>query len=228
MKVKVSIPIVLTLTIATVGLSQSLIVAKTAMPSQQVNKQQLSDNEAEAIERVNALVEEGNLNLEKAIAIVEGLLRDGSRSVVLYQKLGDLYQQAGRNPKYPEAAYTKALELATVAGNVPAQAQARVALAKVKLILGKNEEARSLLSQAQAAYQTLGETKQASEIQQQIATLPNNENNRGNLPTSVFRGASESTACKSVKPKPPVTLTKQLCDFAWFLCAAPCTPTSQP
>lgn len=227
MKVKVSIPVALMLTIATLGFSQSLIVAKTATPSPQVNKQQLSEDEAEAMQRVNALVQEGNSNLEKAIAIVEGLLRDGSRTVALFQKLGDLYQQAGRDPKYPEAAYAKALELATAAGNVPAQAQAQVALAKVKLTLGKNAEARTLLSQAQAAYQALGDTKQASELQQQIATLPNNANNSGNLPNSVFRGASDSTACKSVKPKPPVTLNKQLCDL-FGLCAVPCNPTSQP
>ena len=62
MKVKVSIPLVLTLTIATVGLSQSLIIAKTATTLPQANKQELSSDEAEAMQRVNALVEEGEGN----------------------------------------------------------------------------------------------------------------------------------------------------------------------
>lgn len=188
MKMKVSIPLVLTLTIATVGLSQSLIIAKTATVLPQANKQQLSSDEAEAMQRVNALVEEGEGNIEKAIAILEGLLQDGSKTVAVYQKLGDLYQQAGRNPQYAETAYAKALELATAAGNVPAQAQAQVSLAKVKLTLGKTEEARSLLSQAQTAYQALGDRQKVSEIQQQITALSDGTNNGRSLPRPVFRG----------------------------------------
>ena len=185
MKLRHSVPLALTLTLATIGFSQNLIGAKT--PSdQQLNKQQVSGDEAEAWKQVNSLAEQGNL--DKAIATLEGLIQEGTRTAAVYQKLGDLYLEAGKNPSQSETAYNQAIQLAKTAGNVQAQAEAQIALAKVKLMLGKTAEASSLLNEAKAVYQALGEPQKVSEIQQQITALSDDTNKGRSLPRPVFRG----------------------------------------
>lgn len=179
-----SIPLVLTLALTTVGVSSYPIAAQSLQPSS-VTNQQLSSFETEAVQRANALMQQGDVN--QAIAILEGVVAEGSKTPAIYQQLGDLYLQAGRSPQEAETAYQKAIQLATATNNSKAAAEAQVALAKVKLSLGQPNEAASLLRQAKKAYQTLGDSQAASEVDTQISAIANGNNNSGNFPRPVFR-----------------------------------------
>jgi tetratricopeptide (TPR) repeat protein len=198
MKYQLSLLFVFTLSVATVGLSANLIVAQACMPPS-VSNQQLSDDEAEALQRTNAYIEQGKL--DKAIIALEAMVEQGSNTVAIYTQLGDLYRKAERPLSLAEDSYTKAVQLAKTNRDLKLVAGLQVKLAVTKLMLGKNDAAEQLLNDSQALYTSLGETNSSARLAEWISALKNSTNQaNGNGSPIITRGASENRIERVITP----------------------------
>jgi tetratricopeptide (TPR) repeat protein len=109
-----------------------------------------------------------NLKAE-AIAILEALVKLGSKTVAVYRTLGELYTEVGLNllaQKY----YLKAIEL-TKSEDIEGQALVAAGLGKVYEAIASPQEAIRWLTQARDSYVTLGDTQQALELEQKLSRL---------------------------------------------------------
>ena len=180
------ISLMLTLALTTVGVSVNPSDAQPPCQTTSKSEVTLSADEAqEIIKRADTFRQQGDLN--KAIAILEGTAADGNETAAIYQKLGDLYLEAGREPSEAAAAYSQAEKLAKAANNLKEQADAQVALAEVQIKLGKKEEANQLLTQAKKNYMAVGDSQRASQVDAKITAIAS-DNNQGNFPRPVIRG----------------------------------------
>ncbi|MFB2936621.1 type IV pilus biogenesis/stability protein PilW [Aerosakkonemataceae cyanobacterium BLCC-F154] len=183
------IPLMLSVALTTVGISVHPSVAQSTVQSASKTEVTLSTDEAQGIiKRADNFRQKGDLN--KAIASLEGAIKDGNQTAAIYHKLGDLYLEAGRDLSEVAAAYSQAEKLAKAANNLPEQAAAQVALADVQFKLGKKEEANQLLNQAKQNYITLGDSESVSQVDAKITAIAN-DNNQGNFPRPVLRNGGE-------------------------------------
>ncbi len=100
----------------------------------------------------------------EAIELLEGLVKQGSQIVAVYQLLADLYLEVGLSQQ-AKSSYSQALELAKRTENLEGQADAQFGLGQVE---GKKTEAIGWLTQAQTNYQRLGDQSKIEEVQQWI------------------------------------------------------------
>ena len=105
-----------------------------------------------------------------AIHTLEQLVTANDNSILAYQILGDLYRKVGLN-LLAESRYEQAIALASIEGNIEAQAQAQAGLVEVKIMLGQTDAAIELLEQAQIAYEILQDTERAEELKQRLNAL---------------------------------------------------------
>lgn len=101
----------------------------------------------------------------EAIGLLEGLVKQETQTVAVYQLLGDLYLDVGLKQQ-AKRRYLQALELAKPTGNLEGQAQAQVGLGQVEYSLGKPTQTIEWLTQAQRNYQTLGDRSKVKEVQE--------------------------------------------------------------
>ncbi|NEP35734.1 tetratricopeptide repeat protein [Moorena sp. SIO3B2] len=144
--------------------SAESLKTEVAQLKQQLKQQPLTQ-EAEGL-GLAYLYQRYDLNA-KAIELLEGLVKQETQIVAVYQLLGDLYQQVGLSQQ-AKSPYLQALELAKQTENVEGQAKAQVGLGQVE---GKKTEAIEWLTQAQTNYQTLGDQSKVEEVQQWIKDL---------------------------------------------------------
>lgn len=157
---------ILSLSLTTVGVCVHPSVAQMPLKAEvSLNE----DKAQEIMKRADSFRQQGDLN--QAIAILEGAVANGNQTAVIYQKLGDLYLEAGRDPRQAVAAYRQAENLAKAANNLKEQADALVALANLQLQLGQKQEANNLLTQAKQNYITLGDSQSVSQVDAMIAAI---------------------------------------------------------
>ena len=108
-----------------------------------------------------------NLN-SKAIATLEELVEQGSETPLVFRTLGELYTEAGLN-LLAEARYERASELFASTSDRYALTATQDSLARVKLMLGKEQEARELSAQVIVAYRELGDELNATGLEQLLA-----------------------------------------------------------
>jgi tetratricopeptide (TPR) repeat protein len=118
------------------------------------------------------------------------VVAEGSQLPEVYQKLGDLYQQAGYDSKKAAQSYAAAMQLAQESEDLKAAADAQVALAGIASNYGQTETAKDLLMQAQSNYEALGNAEQAGAVEEQIALLPEDSASTSEMPT--MRGGNDS------------------------------------
>jgi tetratricopeptide (TPR) repeat protein len=140
-----------------------------------------SNEEREVLDQVEAYVKAWQL--EDAIALLEGVVAEGSQLPEVYQKLGDLYQQAGYDSKKAAESYVQAVQLAHASEDIKAEADAQVALAEVLATEGYPSEARQILTQAKDNYKTLGNTEQATAVEEKLVAISGETNERSSRPT---------------------------------------------
>ncbi|MGV0025731.1 hypothetical protein [Phormidesmis priestleyi] len=128
--------------------------------AQQLAKQDLSD-EAKALTLADFYAEQELMN--NAIQTLETLAKQGSKTVAVYQMLGEFYERVELS-LLAKNHYGKALELAKAERDVAAQAAAKVGLARVFWGLGSKEFAIRNLKEAQSAYKSLEDAEQVKEL----------------------------------------------------------------
>ncbi len=106
----------------------------------------------------------------EAIEILEEMVEGGNQQAVVYQALADLYAQIGLL-LLAEPGYLEAVELAETQGNIEAEAAIQAGLGDVYVRLGNKDKAIRRFTQAQAGYETLGDTEQAAEIAKRLERL---------------------------------------------------------
>jgi hypothetical protein len=127
-----------------------------------------SEAEAFAIAQFYA----GHGLIAEAIAILGGLVEEGSKQAAVHQALADLYASVGLN-LLAEPRYLEAIMLAEAQGNAESLAASRASLGEVYIKLNNTDEATRLLTQARAGYEALGDTQRAGELEEQILRLNN-------------------------------------------------------
>jgi hypothetical protein len=110
-----------------------------------------------------------NLTAE-AIETLEALASNGSQAAAVYLTLGDLYRKISLT-RLAETRYLMAVELAVAAGDVEGQAAAQAGLGEVYAAIGNFDEATRWLHQAQAEYEALGDSQNASELAERAMEL---------------------------------------------------------
>lgn len=128
--------------------------------AQQLVKQDLSD-EARALTLADFYAEQELMS--DAIQTLEALAKQGSKTVAVYQMLGEFYERVDLS-LLAKGRYGKALELARVDRDVTAQAATKVGLARVFWGLGSKEAAIRNLKEAQSAYKSLEDAEQVKEL----------------------------------------------------------------
>jgi hypothetical protein len=108
----------------------------------------------------------------EAIELLENSAATNDRATNVYRALGDLYQHVGLLMQ-AEARYLRAVEIAEAVGDIESGTAAKAKLGEVYLALGNKTEAREWLTQAQAGYESLGDSQRASEIAEQLQELGN-------------------------------------------------------
>ncbi|HBB33228.1 MAG TPA: hypothetical protein DC064_15875, partial [Cyanobacteria bacterium UBA9273] len=88
----------------------------------------------------------------------------------IYREIGDRFLKYLLLVSQAQHYYAKAIELADP-NDLEEQTQAQEGLGQVQAALGNKDEAVRWLSLAQQGYQTLGDSKRASELDMQIAGL---------------------------------------------------------
>ncbi|NEO90820.1 MAG: tetratricopeptide repeat protein [Moorea sp. SIO3G5] len=137
------------------------VESEVAKLKQQLKQQQLTQ-EAEQL-GLAYLYQRYDLKAE-AIALLEGLVKQQTQTVAVYQLLGDLYQEVGLSQQ-GKRLYSQALELAKGTGNLEGQAEAQVGLG---LVEGKKTQAIGWLTEAQSNYQKLGDRTKVKQVKQWI------------------------------------------------------------
>jgi hypothetical protein len=105
----------------------------------------------------------------EAIAILEALVKLGSKTAAVYRTIGELYTEVGLNllaRKY----YLKAIEL-TGSEDIEGQALVAAGLGKVYEAIASPQDAIGWLTQARDSYATLGDTQQALALAQKLTRL---------------------------------------------------------
>ncbi len=110
----------------------------------------------------------------KAIATLEALVEQGSQTALVFRTLGDLYAGAGLN-LLAEARYEKASELFASKSDRYALTATQDSLARVKLMLGKNQEAKRLSDQVIVNYRELGDEQSATGLEQRLVEAAEEE-----------------------------------------------------
>jgi tetratricopeptide (TPR) repeat protein len=135
--------------------------------------------------------------LEDAIALLEGVVAEGSQLPEVYHKLGDLYRQAGLDPQKSASNYQTAIQLSHQNQDLTAQASAQVALANLLVEYNQVDTASEWLRAAQANYEAAGQEQKAEEVALEIANLSTRETAE---PASItVRGSSESNPLEGVQ-----------------------------
>jgi tetratricopeptide (TPR) repeat protein len=137
--------------------------------ARQLAEQELSD-EAKALALAH-LYRRHNLMAE-AIETLEALVEQGNSTAASYQLLGDCYREVRLNLHAIDA-YLKAVELAVTPEDIELKAEAQTALGEVYINLNEFEQAVSMLKEARMAYIVLeGENSdQVIEIDSKLASL---------------------------------------------------------
>ena len=128
--------------------------------AQQLAKQDLSD-EAKALTLADFYAEQELMS--DAIQTLETLAKQGSKTVAVYQMLGEFYERVDLS-LLAKGRYGKALELAKTDRDIAAQAAVKVGLARVFWGLGSKEAAIRDLKEAQSAYKSLEDVEQVKEL----------------------------------------------------------------
>ncbi len=110
----------------------------------------------------------------QAIATLETLVEQGSRTALVFRALGDLYTEIGLN-LLAEARYEKASELFASTSDRYALTATQDSLARVKLMLGKNQEAEQLSAKIIAEYRELGDEQSATGLEQRLVETAEEE-----------------------------------------------------
>ncbi|NER23452.1 MAG: tetratricopeptide repeat protein [Symploca sp. SIO1C2] len=103
----------------------------------------------------------------EAIALLESLVEENNQIPAAYQQLGELYQYI-RFPPLAAENYLKAIALTEDTATI---AQLQEKLGGVYRILQQPDKAIDWLEQAEASYQTLGNSQKVREIQRQIEQI---------------------------------------------------------
>jgi len=128
--------------------------------AQQLAKQDLSA-EAKALALADFYAEQELMS--DAIQTLETLAKQGSKTVAVYQILGEFYERVDLS-LLAKARYGKALELAKAGQDVAAQAAAKAGLARIFWGLGSQEAAIRYLKEAQSAYRSLEDAERVKEL----------------------------------------------------------------
>jgi tetratricopeptide (TPR) repeat protein len=104
---------------------------------------------------------------EQQIAELQALIRQGKGTANTYLCLGYLYELK-RNYPQSQASYSRALQLSI---NMQEQAIANYRLGEVYAATGRRDAALSSLREAQKLYETLGDTRGVSEVNQRQIVL---------------------------------------------------------
>ncbi len=131
-------------------------------------KQQELTQEAEGL-ALAYLYQSYDLKAE-AIESLEGLVKQQSQTVAVYQLLGDLYLQVGLSQQ-AKSPYLKALELAQNNEDVEGQAETQVGLGEAEYGLNDKEEAIAWLKKAQENYLLLGDRSQVQALEKRITEV---------------------------------------------------------
>ena len=134
---------------------------------QQIKAQKLSP-EAETL-AISHFYQVYNLNAE-AIALLEGLINQGSSQVSIYKLLGQSYRRVGLE-KESQTAYLQALTLAQQTQDISAQAEIQYQLGDIQLELNNLPEAKKLMLQSQKSYKDLGDSTKTQEIDQLLQEM---------------------------------------------------------
>jgi tetratricopeptide (TPR) repeat protein len=129
-----------------------------------VQQQQLSPEEAGL---VLAHLYRGYGLYGDAVEVLEGLVKQGSQVVTVYQLLGDTYLKIGL-PQLAKKPYEKALKLATNTENLSAQAEIQAGLGIAYRLLGNKDEAIQWLTKAKGSYNQLGDISRVQELDKTI------------------------------------------------------------
>ncbi len=133
----------------------------------QIKRDQLTSS-AEALVLANIYV---NKDLKaEAIELLEDKIEGETRSIALYQNLGDIYRESGLN-RLATKPYLEALKLAEAEEDVARMAAAQVGLGEAEMSLGDENEALQWLEKAVAGYIQLGDSKTINRLQRQISRL---------------------------------------------------------
>ena len=130
------------------------------LDAQQLAKQDLS-NEARALVLADFYAEQGLMS--DAIQTLEALAKQGSKTVAVYQMLGEFYERVELS-LLAKNHYGKALELARADRDVTAQAAAKAGLARIFWGLGSKDTAIRNLKEAQSAYRSLEDVERVKEL----------------------------------------------------------------
>lgn len=132
-----------------------------------VKQQQLSSEEAGL---VLAHLYRGYELYADAVEVLEGLVKQRSSVVTVYQLLGDIYLEIGL-PQLAKKPYEKALGLATRTENLSVQASIQAGLGKAYGNLGNEGEALQWLKKAKVDYEELGDGLQLQILEKAINTI---------------------------------------------------------
>jgi hypothetical protein len=114
-----------------------------------------------------------------AIRTLEALVEQGNQNPLVYSMLGGLYAEAGLNLRAEER-YQKAIALFKPLQSRDELAQARVNLAVVKSMLGKEDEAKELIEQAKVGDPAFDNPQGVEDLEQMLETIsaePTEDNN---------------------------------------------------
>jgi tetratricopeptide (TPR) repeat protein len=179
MKHSTKIMVALSLGLATLGMSVPFSMVRAEDPASVMTE--ASNEEREVLDQVEAYVKAWQL--EDAIALLEGVVAEGSQLPEVYQKLGDLYQQAGYDAKQAAESYVQAMQLAQASEDLRAAADAQVALGKILAAEGYPNEARQILAEAKSNYEAVGNSQQATAVEEQLVAISNQTNESSSRPT---------------------------------------------
>ncbi len=132
----------------------------------------------------------------QAIATLEALVQQGSKTALVFRALGELYTEAGLN-LLAEDHYERASELFASTSDRYALTATRDSLARVKLILDKNQEAEQLSAKVIAEYRELGDEQSATALEQRLAEAASEDEQPGTL----LREADPSSVTQIITPR---------------------------
>ncbi|HBL10860.1 MAG TPA: hypothetical protein DD379_05545 [Cyanobacteria bacterium UBA11162] len=135
---------------------------------EQISNQNLSE-EAKILILVDDVYLKNNL-IAEAIAQLETLVTQGSKTAAIYQTLGELYAQVGLIDLAKER-YLQALELTKTGNDIEGQAAAQASLGIVYEAMGNLPEAIRWLNQAKTGYESLGDELQVNKLEEQLQKL---------------------------------------------------------
>ncbi|NEZ59998.1 hypothetical protein [Adonisia turfae] len=142
-------------------------VARVNTEIAKIKEQNLPTN-MQALELAYLYMEE-NL-LSEAIDVLESVTSTADSNSEVFQVLGDLYRYVGLN-LLALSSYEQAISIATQQQSILGQANAKSGLAEIKVLLGELDKALQLLTEAQQAYDELGNADRSEELQERLDVL---------------------------------------------------------